>query len=347
MSSCCTRARWPRPPPLRDITGSRLWHALKALDDFGLIDLDTSGQGLAAVPVARLHPLVRDTSRPAAGPGRLAFLELAVRLLGRAAHADELACPKTRRCGPSGSCWSRTAPWSLSSLASEPDCPDDAVEAAAYAAYMAARFQAEQGFHAAAEAEYRDVLAAPLRVLGPDHPDTLATRHQIAGEMAARGDHAAAEAEYRDVLAARAAGARPRPPGHAGHPARIAEEMAARGDHAAAEAEYRDVLAARLRVLGPDHPSTLATRHCIAGEMAARGEHAAAEAEYRDVLAAELRVLGPDHPATLATRHSIALGDGRAGGSRRGRGRVPGRARRQAAGARPRPPVHANDLELG
>ena len=49
--------------PLRDITGSRLWHALKALDDFGLIDLGTSGQGLAAVPVARLHPLVRDTSR--------------------------------------------------------------------------------------------------------------------------------------------------------------------------------------------------------------------------------------------------------------------------------------------
>jgi hypothetical protein len=56
--------------PLRDLTGSRLWHALKALDDFGLIDLDTSGQGPAAIPVARLHPLVRDTSRPPAGPGR-------------------------------------------------------------------------------------------------------------------------------------------------------------------------------------------------------------------------------------------------------------------------------------
>ena len=68
---------------------------------------------------------------------------------------------------------------------------------------MAARYQAEQGFHAAAEAEFRDVLAAQLRVLGPDHPDTLATRHSIALEMAERGDHAAAEAEYRDVLAAR------------------------------------------------------------------------------------------------------------------------------------------------
>ena len=45
---------------------------------------------------------------------------------------------------------------------------------------MAARYQADQGFHAAAEAEYRDVLTARLRVLGPDHPDTLATRHYIA-----------------------------------------------------------------------------------------------------------------------------------------------------------------------
>ena len=62
---------------------------------------------------------------------------------------------------------------------------------------------AELGDHAAAEAEYRDVLAAKLRVLGPDHPSTLTTRHQIAVEMASRGNHAAAEAEYRDVLAAK------------------------------------------------------------------------------------------------------------------------------------------------
>lgn len=88
-------------------------------------------------------------------------------------------------------------------LASEPDSPDDAVEEAAYAALMAARYQAEQGFHAAAEAGFRDVLAVRLQVLGPDHPSTLSTRHEIAGEMAERGDHAGAEAEFRNVLAAR------------------------------------------------------------------------------------------------------------------------------------------------
>jgi hypothetical protein len=61
---------------------------------------------------------------------------------------------------------------------------------------------AERGDHAGAEAEFRDVLAARLRVLGRGHRSTLNTRHEIAAQMAARGDHAGAEAEFRDVLAA-------------------------------------------------------------------------------------------------------------------------------------------------
>ena len=79
---------------------------------------------------------------------------------------------------------------------------------------------AKLGDHDGALAEYRDVLAAQLRVLGPDHPDTLTTRHAIASVMDDRGDYAGAEAEYRDVLAVKAAGARFRPPEHADHPAR-------------------------------------------------------------------------------------------------------------------------------
>ena len=157
-------------------------------------------------------------------------------------------------------------------LTTQPTPPsDDALKAAAYTVHMTTRYQASQGQHAAAEAEYRDILAAGLRVLGPDHPHTLATRHCLALEMAARGDHAAAEAEFRDVLAARLRVLGPDHPHTLATRHQIALEMAERGDHAAAEAEFRDVLAARLRVLGPDHPHTLTTRHEIALEMAARG----------------------------------------------------------------------------
>jgi hypothetical protein len=100
---------------------------------------------------------------------------LAAQLLGRAAAAGETGIPEDPAVRP---VWQLLVPHSavvFAGLPSEPDCPDNAAVAAAYAAHMTARFQAEQGFHAAAEAEYRDVLAAWLRVLGPDHPDTQIT----------------------------------------------------------------------------------------------------------------------------------------------------------------------------
>ncbi len=294
-------------PHFAGITGPRLWQALKALDDFGLIDLDTNGDGPGTIPLARLHPLVWDTSRAGAGSDEhLAFLTLAARLLQRAAAAEETGLPEDPPMWPAWQLLTPHAAHLIDALAAEPECPDDAAEAAASAANMAARYLAEQGIHAQAETLFREVLAAQLRVLHPDHPDTLATRHNIAYMMSERGDHVAAEAEYRDVLAARLRVLGPDHPSTLATRHQIAREMAARGNHAGAEAEYRDVLAAEHLVLGPDHPSTLATRHNIAREMAERGDRAGAETEYRDVLAAKLRVLGPDHPSTLATRHNIA-----------------------------------------
>ena len=294
--------------PLRYITGSRLWQALQALDDFGLIDLDTSGPDGAAIRVAGLHPLVCDTSRPAAGPERLAYLELAAKMLQRAADDEDPGAPENPLAWPA---WQLLAPHIAAvfdRLRSEPDCPDDALAAAAFAALMAARYQMVQGFHAEAEARFRDVLAAWLRVLGPDHPHTLAARNAVAVEMAGRGAHAEAETEFKDILEAQL---RVQGPDHphtllARH--QVALEMAARGAHAEAEAEaeFKDILEAQLRVQGPDHPHTLTTRHEIGAAMARRGAHAEAEAEYRTILAARVRKLGPNHPHTMANRHQIA-----------------------------------------
>jgi hypothetical protein len=292
----------------QDITGSRLWRALKALDDFGLIDLDTSSLESAAIRVADLHPLVRDTSRPVAGPERLTYLKLAAKMLQRVAEDDyEPGAPENPLAWPS---WQLLAPHIAEvfyRLRSVPDCPDDALGAAAFAAGMAARYQRVQGFHAAAEAESREVLAAQLRVLGPDHPDTLGARNLIALQMAARGAHAEAEVEFQDILATQLRVLGPDHPHTLIARHQVALQVAARGAHAEAEAEFRDILAARQRVQGSDHPDTLGARHEIAAAMAARGAHAEAEAEFRDILAARVRELGPNHPHTLAIRHQIAL----------------------------------------
>jgi hypothetical protein len=45
------------------------------------------------------------------------------------------------------------------------------------------------------------VLAARLRVLGPDHRRTLTTRYEIALQMAKLGNYDDAAAEFRDLLA--------------------------------------------------------------------------------------------------------------------------------------------------
>jgi serine/threonine-protein kinase len=154
--------------------------------------------------------------------------------------------------------------------------------------------------------QYQQTFVRQRHTLGPDHPDTLATRFRLAQEMAACGDHAGAEAEFRAVFAARERKLGP------GHPETlmvrfsIAQQMAARGDHAGAEGEFRAVFAARQRNLGPEHPETLMVRFSIAQETAARGNHAGAEDEFRGLLTGLRRRLGPDHPDTLAAWFSIA-----------------------------------------
>jgi hypothetical protein len=132
------------------------------------------------VAVTRLHPLVRDTSRPRpdTGPdGHTGYLELAARLLDRAARAEETGDPEDPGMWPM---WQPLVPHAVyvfEALTPGADGPDAAVENAAYAASMTARYQSDQGLHARAAATQRDVLAARLRVLGPDHPDTLNTRY--------------------------------------------------------------------------------------------------------------------------------------------------------------------------
>jgi tetratricopeptide (TPR) repeat protein len=66
---------------------------------------------------------------------------------------------------------------------------------------VAAGMLAQQGKYEQAEQTYREVLGDRLRVLGPDHPDTLATRHEIARMLARQGQHERAKQEYQEVLA--------------------------------------------------------------------------------------------------------------------------------------------------
>ena len=58
-----------------------------------------------------------------------------------------------------------------------------------------------QGKHAVAEKIYRGVQAAELRVLGPEHPDTLSTTSNLSKALRKQGQSETAAAISRGVLA--------------------------------------------------------------------------------------------------------------------------------------------------
>lgn len=287
------------------ITGTSLWRALRALESLGLIELDTDSP--ARIAVARLHPLVRDTSVPRsvyASDDHAAHVALAARLVESAADIEKTGRPEDPTAWPM---WQLLSPHILhvfDALVNAAD--DDPAVAMASSAHLAARYQAALGLYSEAAIVQRRVLSVVERSLGSYHPNVLATRHEIARLKAARGYYRVAEDELLDVLIAR------RRVHGSDHPStlttrhELARMMAEREQYAQAESLFQDVLAARLRVQGPGHPYTLTAHHAIGWVMAIRGDYARAEEELRSVLAARLRVQGPDHPDTLATRHDLA-----------------------------------------
>ncbi len=164
-----------------------------------------------------------------------------------------------------------------------------------------------QGRYRLAEAAIRVACDAVRQTAGPDDPEVLAIRNNLAVVLQDQGKTAEAEAEYRAILAAwagRPGAGRPEVQAARNNLAAILSEQ---GKLTEAEAEYRAIMEARRQALGPGHQETLAARHNVAAILHAQGRLAEAEAEYRDVRQARIALLGEDHPNTLITRHNYAV----------------------------------------
>lgn len=179
--------------------------------------------------------------------------------------------------------------------------------------YRAADSLGDAGLPAQAAAAFEEILAASLRLLGPDHPDTLVARHEVARWSGIAGDPARALAAFEQLLTDRLRVSDPEHP----HTLTVRHEIAVwrseTGDLKGAEAELRTLLADRVRLLGPDDPSTLVTRSNLARTRGRAGDPPGARAAFQRLLADMLRVLGPEDPATLTSRHEIAFWRGQSG----------------------------------
>ena len=157
------------------------------------------------------------------------------------------------------------------------------------------------------EALTLDVAVAALEgTRAPDHPDTLASRNNLAGAYREAGRLEEAIALYEQVLTDHTRVLDEDHPDTLTSRHNLAGAYREAGRLEEAIALFEQVLTDRTRVLGEDHPHTLASRNNLAYVYKRVGRLEEAIALYERVLTDRTRVLGEDHPDTLTSRNNLA-----------------------------------------
>ncbi|GLA09992.1 hypothetical protein AnigIFM60653_001131 [Aspergillus niger] len=158
------------------------------------------------------------------------------------------------------------------------------------------------------EAEELEVQVLELRkrVLGPEHPDTLASMSTLAWTYWYQGRWKEAEELQVQVLELSKQVLGPEHSGTLISMSTLAWTYRNQGRWKEAEELQVQVLELRKQVLGPEHPDTLASMSDLAWTYGNQGRWK--EAEELQVQELELRkqVLGPEHPGTLTSMSNLA-----------------------------------------
>jgi len=144
------------------------------------------------------------------------------------------------------------------------------------------------------------------RHLGPDHPDTLQSMHNLANSYGALGRHTDALKLREETLALRKAKLGPDHPDTLSSMNTLANSYQALGRLGDALKLREETLALRKVTLGPDHPDTLKSMNNLALSYAALGRYPDGLKLRQETLALETAKLGPNHPDTLASMTNLA-----------------------------------------
>ena len=151
-----------------------------------------------------------------------------------------------------------------------------------------------------------DSVTQACDALGPDHPDTLASRNSLAGAYRDAGRLDKAIALYEQIFedSIRVLGL--------DHPSTLASRFNLAGAYRAsgrldeAITLYEQVFSGRSRILGPDHRSTLTARDDLAATYWEAGRLDEAVNMLKQILDDALRIMGLDSPDTLTARNQLA-----------------------------------------
>ena len=142
--------------------------------------------------------------------------------------------------------------------------------------------------------------------LGPDHPDTLASRNNLAVAYQESGRLNEAITLHRQTLQDSTRTLGPDHPHTLTSRNNLAHAYQESGRLNEAITLHRQTLQDSTRTLGPDHPHTLTSRNNLAHAYQESGRLNEAITLHRQTLQDRARSLGPDHPDTLTSRHNLA-----------------------------------------
>jgi len=155
----------------------------------------------------------------------------------------------------------------------------------------------------------KEIYERRLRLLGPDHPDTIASMQNLAFVYYRLGQNREAEDLQRRGLeiGRRVQGA--------DHPStllalgNLANTLLAEGRASEAEPLQREALAGRRKTLGPDHPETQFAIENLGNILLAQGKAKEAEVLYREALHGEVKALGEHHPEIAFAWYNLATSE--------------------------------------
>eukprot|EP00200_Dunaliella_tertiolecta_P010405 CAMPEP_0202392136 /NCGR_PEP_ID=MMETSP1127-20130417/92210_1 /ASSEMBLY_ACC=CAM_ASM_000462 /TAXON_ID=3047 /ORGANISM="Dunaliella tertiolecta, Strain CCMP1320" /LENGTH=647 /DNA_ID=CAMNT_0048994619 /DNA_START=758 /DNA_END=2704 /DNA_ORIENTATION=- len=187
--------------------------------------------------------------------------------------------------------------------------PTDSPALAAAAACTKAAFvaHAARQYERAGEYDSR-ALDLNTKVLGLEHPDTIASMESVGVSLSDQGKLKEAEAVKREVLALQAKVQDPLADFRALNGMRnLAQNLLSQSKYEEAEAMYRQVLVLHAKVDGPEHPAQIHSMINLVHALNGQGKRGEGEAVQRQVLELQTKVLGPDHPDTTRMMDALAV----------------------------------------
>ncbi|WP_158854732.1 tetratricopeptide repeat protein [Saccharothrix deserti] len=151
-----------------------------------------------------------------------------------------------------------------------------------------------------------ELLRDQVRIVGPDHPAPLRSRHYLAKWEGEQGHAAGAVAAFAEIVQDCARVLGPDDSATLDSRSELARWQAAAGSPAEAVEAFAALVADRTRLQGSDHLRTFHARHNLAQCLGKAGRVAEAVEAFIQLVGDLNLVLGPDHPQTIASLRALA-----------------------------------------